>query len=50
MIEEIISMKETSDQGLKPAQNAWTGDTHGYEYLFKNKKFKIFYKKSRNIL
>ena len=44
MVKEIISMKETSDQGLKPSQNAWTGDTHGYEYLFQNKKFETFYK------
>tara|TARA_B100000029_G_C17494023_1_gene930180 strand:+ start:188 stop:886 length:699 start_codon:yes stop_codon:yes gene_type:complete len=43
MIEEIITMKKTSDKGLKPPQNAWTGDTHGYEYLFKNNKFKFFY-------
>ena len=43
MIEEIIKMKKDSDKGLKPAQNAWTGDTHGHEYLFKNEKFKIFY-------
>ena len=43
MIEEIIKMKKDSDKGLKPAQNAWTGDTHGHEYLFKNEKFKLFY-------
>ena len=34
-----IKMKKDSDKGLKPAQNAWTGDTHGHEYLFKNEKF-----------
>ena len=44
MVDEIISMKKISDKGLKPAQNAWTGDTHGYEYLFQNKKFEIFYR------
>ena len=43
MIEEIVKMKKDSDKGFKPAQNAWTGDTHGHEYLFKNEKFKIFY-------
>ncbi len=43
MIQEIVKMKEDSDKGLKPAQNAWTGDTHGHEYLYKNEKFKLFY-------
>ena len=43
MIEEILKMKKDSDKGLKPDQNAWTGDTHGHEYLFKNEKFKLFY-------
>ena len=43
MIEQIINMKKESDKGLKPTQNAWTGDTHGHEYLFKNEKFKLFY-------
>ncbi len=43
MIEEIIKMKRDSDKGLKPNQNAWTGDTHGHEYLYKNEKFKLFY-------
>ena len=40
MIEEIIKMKKDSDKGLKPNQNAWTGDTHGHEYLYTNGKFK----------
>ena len=44
MIDEIIIMKKTSDNGSKPPQNAWTGDTHGHEYLFQNKKFEFFYK------
>ena len=44
MIDEIIIMKKTSDNGSKPTQNAWTGDTHGHEYLFQNKKFEFFYK------
>ena len=43
MIQEIVKMKKDSDKGLKPSQNAWTGDTHGHEYLFKNEKFKLFY-------
>ena len=43
MIEEIIKMKKDSDKGLKPNQNAWTGDTHGHEHLYKNEKFKLFY-------
>ena len=43
MIEEIVKMKKSSDKGLKPKQNAWTGDTHGHEYLYKNEKFKFFY-------
>ena len=44
MIDEIIIIKKTSDNGSKPPQNAWTGDTHGHEYLFQNKKFEFFYK------
>ena len=45
MIEEIIKMKKDSDKGLKPIQNAWTGDTHGHEYLYNNEKFKLFHEK-----
>ena len=48
MIEEIVRMKKDSDKDLKPVQNAWTGDTHGHEYLFKNEKFKPFYKEVEN--
>ena len=44
MVEEILKMKKDSDKGLKPIQNAWTGDTHGHEYLYKNEKFHLFYK------
>ena len=43
MVEEIKKMKKDSDKGQKPKQNAWTGDTHGHEYLYKNEKFKLFY-------
>ena len=43
MVEEIKKMKKDSGKGLKPAHNAWTGDTHGHEYLYKNEKFKLFY-------
>lgn len=48
MIDEIVLMKNQSDQGFKPAQNAWTGDTHGHEYLYKNQKFKLFYSEVEN--
>jgi len=43
MVEEIRKMKKDSNKDLKPNQNAWTGDTHGHEYLYKNEKFKLFY-------
>ena len=43
MVEEIRKMKKDSNKDLKPNQNAWTGDTHGYEYLYKNEKFKLFH-------
>ena len=42
---KTISMKETSDQGLKPSQNAWTGDTLDTSIYFKIKKFETFYKR-----
>tara|TARA_B110000914_G_scaffold154878_1_gene135989 strand:+ start:64 stop:765 length:702 start_codon:yes stop_codon:yes gene_type:complete len=44
LVNEILSQeknsKNTIDKGKQPA---WTGDTQGYEFLFKNKKFeKLF--------
>ena len=40
MIKEIQTMVQTSrnNQSLGP-QDSWTGDTHGFEYLCKNKNF-----------
>ena len=46
LIEEVMKMEKNSqnpDHKLKGA--SWTGDTQGFEYLFKNKKFeKLFIK------
>ena len=44
LIEEIMKMEKNSqnpDHKIKDA--SWTGDTQGFEYLYKNKKFeKLF--------
>ena len=44
LINEILSQEKNSKNTInKGAQPAWTGDTQGYEFLFKNKKFeKLF--------
>ena len=41
MIKEILFQEKNSKNEIyKGKQPAWTGDTQGYEFLFKNKKFK----------
>ena len=44
MIEEIQSMLGSSkNKDFKGPQDSWTGDTQGFEYLFKNDKFKLLF-------
>ena len=41
MIKEIREMKKNSKNiNYQTKTNAWTGDTQGYEFIHKNKKFK----------
>ena len=41
MVNEIMEMKNKSDN--KNLNDSWTGDTQGYENLFTNKKFDLFF-------
>ena len=44
MINEILIMKKNSMQiDYKDKGSSWTGDTQGYERIFENLKFKIFF-------
>ena len=46
LIEEIIEMKKNSQNPNHKLKGAsWTGDTQGFEYLFKNKKFEKLFEK-----
>ena len=41
MIDEIRNMKKNSkNEDFQTKTNAWTGDTQGFEYIHKNRKFK----------
>ena len=41
MIDEIRNMKNNSkNEDFQTKTNAWTGDTQGFEYIHKNRKFK----------
>lgn len=51
MLEEIQSMQITSkNKNYKGPQDSWTGDTQGFEYLFKNQKFELLFKQIKNKL
>tara|TARA_Y100001958_G_C21068032_1_gene428509 strand:+ start:140 stop:829 length:690 start_codon:yes stop_codon:yes gene_type:complete len=41
MINEILEMKKKTNK--KKDNDSWTGDTQGYENLFSNKKFDVFF-------
>ena len=44
MINEIQSnVLESQNKELKVAEDSWTGDTQGFEYLYKNKKFEVLF-------
>ena len=44
MINEIQSnVLESQNKELKVAEDSWTGDTQGFEYLYKNKKFELLF-------
>ena len=51
MIEEVENMflnsKNIKDKG---AIDSWTGDTQGFEYIFKNKKFGLLLKEIKKII
>ena len=45
MVKEIQSMQTSSkNKDFKGPQDSWTGDTQGFEYLFKNQKFELLFK------
>ena len=44
MKNEILSMvKNSKNKSFKGPQDSWTGDTQGFEYIYKNNKFKILF-------
>tara|TARA_A100001388_G_scaffold275875_1_gene262295 strand:+ start:68 stop:760 length:693 start_codon:yes stop_codon:yes gene_type:complete len=44
MKNEILSMvKNSKNKGFKGPQDSWTGDTQGFEYIYKNNKFKTLF-------
>ena len=45
MIREVNKMREESiGKKIITEDSSWTGDTHGHEYLYENKKFNFFFK------
>ena len=51
MLEEILSMQIASkNKDFKGPQDSWTGDTQGFEYLFKNQKFELLFKQIKTKL
>ena len=45
MTKEIQSMLLSSNnKDFQGAQDSWTGDTQGFEYLFKNEKFELLFR------
>ena len=51
MIKEIETMvlnsKNKQDKGT---QDSWTGDTQGFEYIFKNEKFSLLLQEIKKII
>ena len=46
MVNEVFKMEKNSkNQNFKKQNLSWTGDTQGYEFLYKNKKFNEFFSK-----
>ena len=51
MINEIQSMvSESKNKDYKISRDSWTGDTQGFEYLYKNKKFNILFEEIKKQL
>ena len=51
MIEEIETMVLNSKNKLdKGTQDSWTGDTQGFEYIFKNEKFSLLLQEIKKII
>jgi len=51
MLSEIKQMYDnTIKRGIISEDSSWTGDTHGHEYLYKNRNLIIFFKRLKNIL
>ena len=51
MLEEIQTMQIASkNKNYKLPQDSWTGDTQGFEYLFKNQKFELLFKQIKTKL
>ena len=51
MINEIQSMvSDSKNKDYKISRDSWTGDTQGFEYLYKNKKFNILFQEIKKQL
>ena len=51
MINEILShVLASKNKDFKVTEDSWTGDTQGYEYLYKNKKFETLFKEIKKQL
>ena len=51
MKNEILSMVlDSKNENYKGPIDSWTGDTQGFEYLYKNKKFKSLFKEIKKKL
>ena len=51
MINEIRDMKKNSkNTNYQTKTNAWTGDTQGFEYIFKNEKFSLLLQEIKKII
>ena len=51
MIKEIETMVLNSkNKGDKGTQDSWTGDTQGFEYIFKNEKFSLLLQEVKKVI
>ena len=51
MKNEILSMVlDSKNENYKGPIDSWTGDTQGFEYLYKNQKFKSLFKEIKKKL
>ena len=51
MIKEIETMvSDSKNKDDKGTQDSWTGDTQGFEYIFKNEKFSFLLQEVKKII